>query len=220
MKIFKANICKEWLPVSECVSANDGDRESDNASAGCVVGLGLHQYSQALLHNSQVYAYVHNTKVANLLLWLMCLLWLTTLPHFFYWCSCSSKFCILCICQITLTNCRKLKGMDFWWSQLHYIHVKFGHNVKQSWSYNLIFRETVHDNLTQHDMILPVQWRWYYIGYTLSSLSVEQVLLPPNLSTFHLREYCVQTVSCLSQQQVERLMLGSNGFSKVLSAVG
>ena len=83
MKIFKTNICKEWLPVSECVSANAGDRESDHVSAVCVKELGLHRYSQAVSHASQVYEYVHGTDVTTLLLWLMYFLWLPSLPHFF-----------------------------------------------------------------------------------------------------------------------------------------
>ena len=67
---------------------------------------------------------------------------------------------------------------------------------------------------------MPAQWRWHYIGYPLPDLSVDQVLLLPNSSTFHLREYCGQTVSCPSQQQVESLLLAYNGCIKVLSAVG
>ena len=220
MKIFKTNICKGWTCVSECVSATAGLRESDHASAVCVVELGLHQYSQALLHTSQVYEYVHRTKVTNLLPWLMCFLWMPSLPHFFIGAVFGPTFCSLCICQSTLTNCRKLKGMDFWWSQWHYLHVIFGHNVKQSRSCNLTFRETVHDNPSQHVLIMPAQCRWHYVGYPLSYLSVEQILLPPNLSAFHLREYCGQTVSCLSQQQVESLLLACNGCIKGLSTLG
>ena len=82
MKKFKANICKGRLPVSECVSANSGDREVDHASTGCVIGLGLLRYSQALLHTSLVYECIHRTKIRNLLLWLMCFLWMPILPLF------------------------------------------------------------------------------------------------------------------------------------------
>jgi hypothetical protein len=34
--------------------------------------------------------------------------------------------------QNTITNPRKLKGMEFWWSQWLNINVKLGHIVKQS----------------------------------------------------------------------------------------
>ena len=139
---------------------------------------------------------------------------------FFNWFQCRSNLRSLCICRKTVTNPWKLKFMDFWWSQWHYIHVKFGHNVKQSQSYNFMFRETVHDSPSQHVMIMPAECRWHYIGYPLSDLSVGQVLLLFKLSAFHLSEYCVQTVSCLTQQLVESVLLASNGCIKILSTLG
>ena len=66
---------------------------------------------------------------------------------------------------------------------------------------------------------MPAQCRWHYIGYPLSNLSLEQVLLLANLSAFHLTEYCGQTVSFLTQQQVESLLSACNGYIKVLSTV-
>ena len=71
--------------------------------------------------------------------------------------------------------------MDFLWSQWHYIHVIFGHNVKQSRSCNLMLGETVHDIPSQHVMIMPALCRGHYVGYPLSDLAVEQVLLPPQI---------------------------------------
>jgi hypothetical protein len=42
----------------------------------------------------------------------------------------------------------------------------------------------------------------------------------PKSFTFHLREYCGQTVSCLNQQEVGSLLLACNGFNNVLRTVG
>ena len=94
-KTLKQISVTEWLPVSEFVSANAGDRQGDNAPAGCVVGLGLLRYSQALLHTSQVYEYIQRTKITNLLLWLMCFRWLPSLPHFFIGGVVGPTFCSL-----------------------------------------------------------------------------------------------------------------------------
>ena len=62
-----------------------------------------------------------------------------------------STFCSLFTCQRMVTNPRKLKCMDFWWSQW-LNHVKFGHNVNHSWSCNIVFRETGLDSHSQHFM--------------------------------------------------------------------
>ena len=78
--------------------------------------------------------------------------------------------CILCTFQSKDTNTRKLKFMDFWWSQWCNL-VKFGHNLNQSWSCNLVFRETIHDSHSQHFMIMPAQCSWHYIGYELSDIT-------------------------------------------------
>ena len=109
--------------------------------------------------------------------------------------------------------------MDFWWCQWHN-HVKFGHNMKLSWVFNLVFRETICDSHSQRVLILPAHCRWHYFGFALSDIPYEQVLLPPHIIHLQLRQYCAQTVSCLSQQQVESLLLAFSCCSKVLSAVG
>jgi len=108
--------------------------------------------------------------------------------------------------------------MDYWCWQLRN-HVKFGHNVMQSWICKFLFRETIHDTHSQLVMIMPVQCRCHYFGFALSDIPKEQVLLPPQIVNLQPREYCEQTVSCLSQQQVASLLLACS-CSWVLSGVG
>jgi len=121
---------------------------------GCIVIL------KVLLHTSQVCEYVHLTKVTNMLLWLIFCLLLPILTCFYIG-ACVFPTCwILCIWQSMLTNTRKLKCMDFWWSHGHDL-VKFGPKLKQSLICHMVYRETVHDSHAQHVMVFPAQCRWH-----------------------------------------------------------
>jgi hypothetical protein len=82
VKIFKANICKGWLHVSECIIANDGEgwRDWPCTYGVCNRSLGRVDIPNDLLHVPQVFEYVHHKKGTNLFLWLICFLWLPILP--------------------------------------------------------------------------------------------------------------------------------------------
>jgi hypothetical protein len=159
--------------VSECFNAIAGGsrREWPRTYGLCNRALGCIDILNDLLLRSQVHVYVHLSDVINLFLWLLFFLWLPSLPYFFIGSNVGPNFSVCVYAKITLTNPRKLKCIDFWWSQWHHIHVKFGHNVKQSWICHLIFQKTVNANPPQHVLIMPAQCKWHYIGYTLSDLS-------------------------------------------------
>jgi hypothetical protein len=83
VKIFKVAIFKEWTCVSECMKKYPG--ENDSASTVWSRALGGYDILKVLLQTSQVSVYVRITNAINLFLWLMCFLWMPSLPHFFNW---------------------------------------------------------------------------------------------------------------------------------------
>jgi hypothetical protein len=76
----KANACKMW---SRCITMYQYVfwREWPCTYGVCNRSLGCIDILNALLHIPQVYVYKHLTQVTNLLLWLICFLWLPSFPN-------------------------------------------------------------------------------------------------------------------------------------------
>ena len=127
-------------------------------------------------------------------------------------------YCSLCPCQSTVTSTRKLKWVEFWWSQ-RLTHLKFGRNMKQSWSCNLIFIVTVIASHSEHVMIMPAQCRWYILDTLYLIFLRSKSFSLPRSSIFN-SDSTVSKLSCLTQQQLESLQRACNACTNVFSVVG
>lgn len=186
----------------------------------CNKSLSCKDILNDLLHTSQMCEYVHLMKVKNILLWLMCFLWLPSLPHFSYATSVGPT-CKSCVCHVNIGNFRKWKGVNFWWSPVAWRLYIFLSKFETVWFSNLdVWREVErgHDSPSMHVItVLAYIRQWHRIPIITSFLKSPS----PNKPSFHFgwRVHWANWVGLASNKWGGSLPLDCDGWSKTLIVV-